>query len=200
MAIRLIPEKTGSRLFCSSKWWGNPDMPSNMAYPMIDGYPLTFLCQIDCEDIAPHDPEGRLPHEGMLYFFAAVDEYLGYEVPHEPNGTGRWPQGRVVVKYVKSINMETFESHILLDEDDNEIAEPPLLLRFASCEDDAPGLRLLGSCRPERSPQTEDREGFCLLQVESDPLLGLQFPDGASLGILVPAPGEWRQAYGFLSV
>lgn len=42
-------------------------------------YPLTFICQIDCEDIAPFDKEGLLPHEGMLYFFAAIDEFIGYD-------------------------------------------------------------------------------------------------------------------------
>ena len=198
MAIRLIAETTASRLFCSSKWWGNPDMPSNMEYPMIDGYPLTFLCQIDCEDIAPFDPDGLLPHEGMLYIFAAADEYLGYEVPHDPNGTGLWPKDRVIVKYVKQINMETFESHILLDEEDEEIAEPALLLRFEECPDDAGGLRMLGHADPgglaEAAPGS-----LCLLQAGSDSRLGLEFPGGAVLDILVPA-GQWRQARGFLYV
>ena len=68
---------TESNLFCCSKWWGNPDLPPQAEYPMMkiteeDGteseYPLTFICQIDCEDIAPFDREGLLPHEGMLYF------------------------------------------------------------------------------------------------------------------------------------
>lgn len=198
MAIRLIPETTESRLFCCSKWWGNPDMPSNMDYPMIDGYPLTFLCQLDLEDIAPFDPDGRLPREGMLYVFAAVDEYLGYEIPHAPNGPGLWPQGRVVVKYVKQVNMETFESHILLDEEDREITEPPLLLRFGECPDDAGGLRIFGAAT---SPAAEAMgpDAFCLLQIESDDRLGLVFPGGGKLDILVPGSG-WRQARGFLSV
>lgn len=198
MAIRLIPEKTESRLFCSSKWWGNPDMPSNMAYPMIDGYPMTFLCQIDCEDIAPFDTDGKLPHEGMFYVFAAVDEYLGYEVPHAPNGTGLWPQGRVIVKYVKQVNMETFESHILLDEDDNELAEPPMLLRFEECPDDAAGLRMLGNAAPAGLAGAAP-DSFCVLHIGNVPELGLAFPDGASLDILAPAR-EWRQAVGYLGI
>ena len=57
-------------------------------------YPLTFICQIDCEDIAPFDKEGLLPHEGMLYFFAAIDEFIGYDSPeHFP--LGRWPKKAV---------------------------------------------------------------------------------------------------------
>ena len=66
MAIRLRPEKTERILFCGSKWWGDPDLPENMQYPTFtveeDGekydYPLTFICQINCEDIAPFDTEG----------------------------------------------------------------------------------------------------------------------------------------------
>ena len=85
MAIKLTLKKTERILFCGSKWWGDPDMPENMQYPVMevteDGetydYPLTFVCQINCEDIAKFDNDGRLPHEGMLYFFAAMDDYIG---------------------------------------------------------------------------------------------------------------------------
>ena len=68
MAISLKPRKTESNLFCCSKWWGNPDLPPQAEYPMMkiteeDGtegeYPLTFICQIDCEDIAPFDKAAR---------------------------------------------------------------------------------------------------------------------------------------------
>ena len=40
----------------------------------------------------------------MLYFFAAVDEYAGYDSPVHL-GIGEWPIGSVIVKYTKSINM-----------------------------------------------------------------------------------------------
>ena len=111
MAIKLELKKTERILFCGSKWWGDPDMPENMQYPTMevseDGekfdYPLTFVCQINCEDIAAFDKENKLPHEGMLYFFAAVDDYLGYESPVQ-NPEGEWPKGRLVVKYAKAIN------------------------------------------------------------------------------------------------
>ena len=97
MAIRIRLEKTAKPLFCESKWWGDPDLPADAEYPMMtvcenpDGctrivrandnvsgcetyeYPLTFICQVRCEDIAELDTENLLPHEGMLYFFAAMD-------------------------------------------------------------------------------------------------------------------------------
>ena len=67
MAIKLELKKTERILFCGSKWWGDPDMPENMQYPTVEAtedgetfdYPLTFICQINCEDIAALDPEGK---------------------------------------------------------------------------------------------------------------------------------------------
>ena len=69
-------------------------MPDELYWPMVtvtdeDGEtyddPLTFVCQIRCEDLAPYDLEGLLPHEGMLWFFAALDYFLGnFETPAYP--------------------------------------------------------------------------------------------------------------------
>ena len=80
-SIRINLSKTDDELFGQSKWWGEADMPKSMAYPMIpyddgDDDPLTFVCQIRCADLAAVDTEHLLPHEGMLYFFAAIDEYV----------------------------------------------------------------------------------------------------------------------------
>ena len=130
-------QETETELFCSSKWWGDPDLPREMGYPMMtvedDGgsfrYPLTFICQVDCEDIAPLDPENRLPHRGMLYFFAALDEYAGYESPVH-NGEGPWGKGMAVVRYAAEINFETFRSSILVDDEDNALTEPALQMVF----------------------------------------------------------------------
>ncbi len=86
MAIKITIRPTDRDLTCRSHWWGAPDMPEGMAYPCIevedeDGgrypEPLTFVCQIRCADIAGLDPEGLLPHRGMLYFFAPLDYFLG---------------------------------------------------------------------------------------------------------------------------
>lgn len=73
-----------------SKWWGAPDLPADIPYPFVDvddhdggtyPEPLTFICQIRLSDIAQYDPENRLPHSGMLYFFAAIDYFLGEDSP-----------------------------------------------------------------------------------------------------------------------
>ena len=192
MAIRIRLEPTETELFCSSKWWGDPDFPVDMEYPSFpveeDGetydYPLTFICQVDCEDIAPLDPENRLPHEGMFYFFAALDAYAGYDSPIQ-NGPGEWPKGQVVVKYTKHVNFETFRASILVDDEDRPLTEPALKMTFESCPDDDPGSRLLGGP---------------LLRI-ADGTAGLDF-GGRALEFRLDAPdfdrGFWRRAKGCL--
>ena len=150
MGIKINLERTETELFCSSKWWGDPDFPLDAEYPVFPveeggesyDYPLTFVCQIDCEDIAPFDPENRLPHEGMFYVFAALDAYAGYESPIS-NGPGEWPRGQVVVKYTKHINFETFRASILVDDDDQPLTEPALKMNFEACGEEDPGTGLL---------------------------------------------------------
>ena len=177
MAIKLELKKTERILFCGSKWWGDPDMPENMQYPTMevseDGekfdYPLTFVCQINCEDIAPYDKENKLPHEGMLYFFAAIDDYLGYESPVQ-NPEGEWPKGRLAVKYAKAINFETFQTCMLVGDEDEQLTEPELEIVFSECADDEPGIKMLcdGNLQPEH--QT-------LMELVTDSVSGLDLQD-----------------------
>ena len=183
-------------------------MPENMQYPTIevseDGetfdYPLTFICQINCEDIAPYDKEGKLPHEGMLYFFGAIDEWLGYESP-TTQGAGEWPKGHVVVKYAKSINFETFQTCMLVDDDDQQLTEGELEIVFSDCEEDAEGLKLLGKPCKE-SVRGEYPELCNFLQLSSDAAGGMSFPDGATLNIMIKDSdlkfGNWKKTKAFL--
>ena len=181
MAIQLNFQKTERILFCASKWWGDPDMPANMEYPTIEvteegetyDYPLTFLCQINCEDIAALDPEGKLPHEGMLYFFAAIDRWHGFDSP-TINDRGEWPKGHCIVKYAKAINFETFNTCMLTDDDDQSLTDPELEITFSECADDAPVCRLLG--KPSNAETAEAiPEMLNFLQIVSDQLLELDF-------------------------
>ena len=203
MAIKINLEPSETELFCSSKWWGDPDLPADMEYPLAhveeDGesydYPLTFLCQIDCEEIAPLDPGGLLPHQGMFYVFAGIDEYLGWGSPFH-NGSGEWDRKQLVVKYTKSVNMETFRSAILVDDDDNPLTEPAVKMTFEPCADDAPCTRLLGS----PGPGAPDHVNF--LQIVSG-TAGLEFPEGEVLRVLWTAAehakGNWKRVRTFLS-
>ena len=202
MAIKMTLQQTERVLFCGSKWWGDPDMPENMQYPTMDvtedgetfDYPLTFICQINCEDIACFDKENKLPHEGMLYFFGAIDEWLGYESPFG-NGKGEWKKGEFVVKYAKTINFETFQTCMLVDDDDQTLTDRELEIVFSECSDDEDCIRLLGNAtKPEVSEKYPDY--LSLLQIVSDNAAGLNFND-SSLNVMIKSSdlgfGNWKK-------
>ena len=209
MAIGFRLKKTERILFCGSKWWGDPDFPEQMEYPTVkvkdeDGetidYPLTFICQINCEDISKYDKEGKLPHEGMLYFFGAIDEYLGYET-YTHNGIGEWPKGQFIVKYAKNINFETFQSCILVDDEDQPLTEPEMEMEFFECEEDAQGFKLLGIPFFEDVRQNYP-EYINLLQLEDEDEIGLRFYDCGSLNVMIKESdlkfGNWKKTKAHL--
>ena len=197
MAIQIGLRQTERILFCGSKWWGDPDMPENMTYPVVEvtegdetyDYPLTFICQINCEDIAPFDTEGKFPHEGMLYFFGVIDNYIGYDSPVK-NGPGEWPKGHIAVKYAKSINFETFQTCMMTGEDGEQLTEPEMEMVFAACEDDAPGLKLGGV-----SSYMENSDLVNLLQIDEA---------SSAINILMKESdlkfGNWKRSKGYLTV
>lgn len=207
MAIKLTLKHTDRILFCGSKWWGDPDMPESMQYPAIgvneDGerydYPLTFICQINCEDIAAFDPEGRLPHEGMLYFFAALDKWLGYDSPTE-NGDGEWSRGHFVVKYARSVNFETFQSCMMVDDEGQALTEREMEIVFSECADDERCIRLLGT--PSSSEVAVKYEGFeNLLQLVRDE--NFNFDTEGELNLMIKPSdlhyGNWKKVIAHLT-
>ena len=207
MAIKLSLSPTERVLFCGSKWWGDPDMPENMKYPTISvteegetyDYPLTFVCQINCEDIIPFDKENLLPHEGMLYFFAAIDKWNGYDSPTE-NGVGEWTKGHFVVKYAKTINFETFQSCMLVDDSDEALTEREMEIVFSECADDEKCIKLLG--RASSDMVGEKYEGMLsLLQIVRDTNLPLEF-DGELNLMMKPSDlgyGNWKKVVAHLN-
>ena len=206
MAIKLTLQHSERVLFCGSKWWGDPDMPENMQYPTIevteDGetfdYPLTFICQINCEDIAPFDPEGRLPHEGMLYFFAAMDKWLGYDSPTQ-NDKGEWTRGHFVVKYAKAVNFETFQSCMLVDDEDQALTEREMEIVFSNCEDDEKCIKLLGNPSSAQVAEKYPELGN-LLQIVRDTNLDVEFE--GELNLMIKDSdlhfGNWKKAIAHL--
>jgi uncharacterized protein YwqG len=56
----------------ASGFSGVPDLPRGFAWPRHNDEPLACLAQIRMSDVAPFDPDGRLPHTGMLHVFYAV--------------------------------------------------------------------------------------------------------------------------------
>ena len=206
MAIKLTLNQTERVLFCGSKWWGDPDMPENMQYPTIevteDGekfdYPLTFVCQINCEDIAALDPENKLPHEGMLYFFAAIDKWIGYDSP-TTNDIGEWSKGHFVVKYAKTINFETFQSCMLVDDEDQALTERELEIVFSECADDEKCIKLLGTPSDPAVAQMYP-DLLNLLQIVRSENLDVEF-DGELNLLMKPSDlqyGNWKKTVAHL--
>ena len=206
MAIKLTLKHSERVLFCGSKWWGDPDMPENMQYPTIevteDGetfdYPLTFVCQINCEDIAALDPDNKLPHEGMLYFFAALDKWIGYDSP-TTNDHGEWSKGHFVVKYAKAINFETFQSCMLVDDEDQALTERELEIVFSECSDDEKCIKLLGT--PSDPAVTQKYPDLLnLLQIVRSENLDVEF-DGELNLLMKPSDlnyGNWKKTVAHL--
>ena len=62
----------------SSKIGGKPDLPKDFQWfyykgedykKIVENRPLSFLMQINCEEVHKYDKESLLPEKGMLYFF-----------------------------------------------------------------------------------------------------------------------------------
>ena len=212
----------GAPLFGQSKWWGFPDMPEELEYPevpvreeyvdddgrdAVDEYdgPLTFICQIRCSDLAAVDPEGLLPHEGMLYFFAALDYFLGNLDAVVSPGLGEWEAPWFKVLWAPSC--ENLHTHSILYEDGSEACLPAVPMAFGSgvgggsgevadscgaagdsCETTGDGFQLLG--RPFYDEVVQEMPGIInLLQIDENDDWGLRFFDCGMLNFLI-APAD----------
>ena len=195
----------GGALFGQSKWWGFPDMPEDLEYPevpvreeyvddagrdAVDEYddPLTFICQIRCSDLAAVDPEGLLPHEGMLYFFAALDYFLGNLDAVVSPGLGEWEAPWFKVLWAPSC--ENLHTHSILYEDGAEACLPAVPMAFScgsagdSCETTGDGFQLLG--RPFYDEVAQEMPGMInLLQIDENDDWNLRFFDCGMLNFLI---------------
>lgn len=177
-------------LFGQSKWWGFPDLPEELDWPSVpvnddgDVYddPLTFICQIRCEELAPFDPEGLLPHTGMLWFFASLDYFLGNLDAVCP-GMGEWEYPYFRVLY--SDDLDSLHEHTLLYDDGSPAVLPAEAIRFSRVSRDGDSYtRLLGQ------PFFEEVSGelpglLSLLQLDEDDRWGLRFFDSGMLNFMI---------------
>ena len=80
--------------------------------------------------------------------------------------------------------METFQSFIMVDDDDQPVTDEALEMSFSSCDDQADGIKLLGIPFFE-----EVREQYpdCvnLLQIDGDETADINFYDCGMLNIMV---------------
>ena len=184
IAIKTKPAE--GDLFGRSKWWGFPDLPEELDWPTVpvnddgDEYddPLTFICQIRCEELATFDPEGLLPHEGMLWFFGALDYFLGNLDAVCP-GLGEWeaPYFRVLYAPV----CDKLHEHTLLYEDGTPAVLPAEEIGFSRGDG---YTRLLGL--PFFEEVSNELPGMLsLLQLDEEDAWGLRFFDSGMLNFML---------------
>ena len=185
--IRIRTAPAGGSLTGKSKWWGFPDLPEDLdwpAVPLVDegeeyDDPLTFICQIRCDELAPFDTEGLLPHSGMLWFFAALDYFLG-----DPDGVcpglGEWDQPYFKVFY--SPSWDNLHEHSLLYEDGSPAVLPAERMLFGTSGSSE--TRLLGW--PFFEEVSAELPGMIsLLQVDEEDAWGLRFFDSGILSFMI---------------
>lgn len=196
MAIKITTRQAEVSLG-QSHWWGCPDLPKDMVWPMRtittydeknrpveeDEYLLTFLCQIRLEDIAHLDTEGLLPHEGMLWFFADLDYFLGdLDAPCE--GMGPWPPDAFRVLYAKDLS--DLHRHSYTWEDGTPATLPAQAILFSPAEAEEYGTKLLGKpAMTEGYEEDEWREDISLLQVDEDEDSQLRFFDCGMVNFMI---------------
>lgn len=80
--LHLASDTTEFSSISSSRTGGVPDVPIDFVWPTEPqtGRPLSFIAQINLQEVAPFDEDGLLPSEGLLYFFySAEQEAWGYD-------------------------------------------------------------------------------------------------------------------------
>jgi uncharacterized protein YwqG len=69
----------------TTKVGGSADLLPGVEWPGWHGGPLPFVAQVRLEEMAALDPEGDLPHQGVLSFFYADDDpESGFAVVDDP--------------------------------------------------------------------------------------------------------------------
>ena len=185
MAIKINIQPTSEDLAGKSHWWGFPDLPEAMDWPCGDDGEtlLTFICQIRLEEIAALDPEGRLPHKGMLWFFADLDYFLG-DLDAPCGGSGEWTAGSFRVLY--SDDSSDLHTHEYYYED----SEPAVLkaeeITFETTSETDFGFKLLGMPAMTEGYENENEGLMSLLQLDEEERWGLRFFDCGTVNFMVP--------------
>ena len=73
-----------SEIINKSKIGGKPYLPKDFVWPYYQELPLSFLAQINLEEVNSFDKDKLLPSKGMLYFFYELEtEEWGYELKNK---------------------------------------------------------------------------------------------------------------------
>ncbi len=170
----------------ASRMGGRPDLPPGEPWPSRDGWPLSFIVQVD---LATVDTGGILPADGLLsLFYDAVDMPWGREEGDE--------DGTVVLWTPPGTPLERRDFPDDLDEEDGRI--DPLRVALAAIDGDehAAMHRLLGT--PDWIQTDLTGHGTLLFQIGSDYDFDMSWGDGGALYVFLPpdalARRDWSAA------
>ena len=185
MAIKINIKPTEEDLAGKSHWWGFPDLPEAFEWPCDeDGNLLTFICQISLEDISELDSENRLPHKGMIWFFADLDYFLG-DLDAPCGGTGEWEPGTFKVLY--SEDCSDLLTHEYYWEDGEPAVLPAEEMTFEAASETDFGFKLLGLPALTEGYENENEGFMSLLQMDEEERWGLRFFDCGTMNFMIPA-------------
>ena len=184
MAIKINIRPTVEDLAGKSHWWGFPDLPEAFEWPCnLEGDLLTFICQIRLDDIAGLDSEDKLPHKGMLWFFADLDYFLGdMEAPCA--GSGEWEDGTFKVLY--SEDCSDLLTHEYYWEDGEPAVLPVEEMGFEEASENEFGFKLLGMPAMTEGYENENEGMMSLLQLDEEDRWQLRFFDCGTINFMVP--------------
>ena len=185
MAIKINIQPTAEDLAGKSHWWGFPDLPEACEWPCNeDGDLLTFICQISLEDISELDSDNRLPHKGMIWFFADLDYFLG-DLDAPCGGTGEWEPGTFKVIY--SEDNSDLLTHEYYWEDGEPAVLPAEEMTFEAASETDFGFKLLGMPAMTEGYENENDGMMSLLQMDEEERWGLRFFDCGTVNFMIPA-------------
>ena len=185
MAIKINILPTAEDLAGKSHWWGFPDLPEAFEWPCNeDGDLLTFICQISLEDISEFDTDNRLPHKGIIWFFADLDYFLG-DLDAPCGGTGEWEPGTFKVLY--SEDCSDLLTHKYYWEDGEPAVLPAEEMTFEAASETDFGFKLLGMPAMTEGYENENEGLMSLLQMDEEERWGLRFFDCGTMNFMIPA-------------
>ncbi|MGW7679182.1 YwqG family protein [Kribbella sp. NPDC054772] len=68
-SVRLVADSAAPDIERYSRLGGLPDLPVSTTWPRNDDVPLSFIAQVNLAEVAPYEPDGLLPRDGLLSFF-----------------------------------------------------------------------------------------------------------------------------------
>jgi uncharacterized protein YwqG len=80
--IKMLAEETDSEVGCS-KFGGHPDLPENIIWPMNNDTPMSFVVQINFEELQDYNINQLLPETGLLYYFYDYEAFAWGSAPED---------------------------------------------------------------------------------------------------------------------